>query len=142
MFRKRFLRTILLCMLTIGGVLVCLRDVRGHPASQNPQEIHLADAAKREAWLNLYGWEVTLVSESVTQLPSSYRTQAGMAWEAIQRAQGLSPTTYAGLQVQRYLYHIENLCTDTCYAELLLCGDVLVGAVGFDAVTQEQCRLK
>ena len=142
MFGKRITRTFFLCMMVMIAALGCLRYYVGQPAPQNPQEIHLSDAEKREAWLNLYGWEVTLISETVTQLPSCYRTQAGMAWESIQRSQGLSPTSFAGMQAKRYLYHIDNLCADTYYAELLLCGDVLVGAVGFDAVTGEQCRLK
>ena len=140
---KHGTRSILLCIVAAAAGFFCFRKYGGvfqHRASA--QEILLPNAAAREAWLNLYGWEVSAVSESPMQIPSDYRTAVGSAWEAMQEAQGISPLRYGGQAAVRCLYHIENLCDDTFYAELWICGDALAGAMVYNAETQEMCRVK
>ena len=139
---KRQTGIILGCLLTCGTALGCIA-VFGDSAHAKPQGIvRLPDACTREAWLNLYGWEVTAVSEESMRMPTQYRTDAGQTWLDLQLAQGLSPENYGGRSAVRYVYHVENLRADTFYAQLVVCGDELVGAMVYDAATQEMERVK
>lgn len=102
----------------------------------------LPDDYTREAWLNLYGWEVTAVSEGDTRMPEDYQTTAGQTWLTLQTKQGLSPEAFGGEVAVRYTYHVENLCAETFYAELLLCEDQLVGAMIYDMESGAMERVK
>ena len=102
-----------------------------------PQDaVLLPDAAAREAWLTLRGWQVGVPSVSETQIPAAWKTQAGQRWLELQHQQGLSPERYAGCAAKRYLYPAENAGSPHCRAELLLCGDALAGAQIYDEETQ------
>ena len=96
----------------------------------------LPDAAAREAWLALRGWQVGEPAVSETCIPAEWKTPAGQQWLALQHQQGLSPEQFAGLTATRYLYPAENAGSAFCKAELLLCGDVLAGAQIYDEQTQ------
>lgn len=99
-------------------------------------EIILASNEMREAWLNLRGWKVSEPEISETRIPEEWLTQPGQNWLKLQHAQGLSPERYAGCDAVRCLYAVENGANAYYCAELLLCGDVLVGAQIYDASTQ------
>lgn len=123
----------MLCAATISGALALYALAREDSAVPDRREIILENEAAREGWLNLCGWAVTAVSEAPTQIPVQWNTEAGQRWLMLQGQQGLSPERYAGEAAVRYCYHIENIAAegftaDAWYAELLICGDVLVGA--------------
>ncbi|MBR5722942.1 MAG: DUF4830 domain-containing protein [Oscillospiraceae bacterium] len=130
---KPFLRTgilLLLLLLTAGLFAAKMR-------TKQPQDaVILPDAAAREAWLTLRGWQLGTPSVSDTCIPAAWNTPAGLQWLALQHQQGLSPEQYAGLAAKRYLYPAENAGSAHCKAELLLCGDALAGAQIYDEETQ------
>jgi len=97
---------------------------------------YLADESARTAWLELRGWQVAEPSVTAMTVPASWQTQPGQSWLRLQAAQGLHPEDYAGCEAQRYLYPVTNTGGGYLYAELLLCGDVLIGAQVYDASTR------
>ena len=132
---KPFLRigTALALLLLLTGLFL----LRSRQSAALPkEEILLADAQSREAWLNLCGWRVGAPEVSETCVPSEWKTPAGQCWLRLQHQQGFSPEQYAGSRAVRYVYPAENAATENCRAELLLCGDVLIGAQVYDAETQ------
>ena len=139
---KHGTRVLLLCLAAAAAGIICLNHFGGAKTPQENHEIRLPDAATREAWLNLYGFAVTPISEESPRMPSNYQTDAGKHWLELQQMQGISPTAFAGRDAVRYVYHVDNVAADTCFAELYLCGDRLAGAVIFDASTQEMMRVK
>lgn len=124
----------LLCAAVIGGALALYALAReDSDVPRRSSEVILENEAAREGWLNLCGWAVTAVSETQTQIPTEWNTEIGQRWLMLQGQQGFSPQRYAGEAATRYCYHIENIAAegftaDEWYAELLICGDVLVGA--------------
>ena len=121
---------ILLLLLTAG--IFAARTKQKPP----PDAVILPDAAAREAWLALRGWQVGEPAVSETRIPAEWKTSAGQQWLALQHQQGLSPEQYAGLAAKRSLYPAENAGSAHCKAELLLCGDALAGAQIYDEETQ------
>lgn len=134
MLSKQGHRTLrMLCAAVICGSLALYALAREDSVRSEHSEIILENEAAREGWLNLCGWAVTAVSETPTQIPLQWKTDEGQRWLMLQGQQGLSPERYAGEAATRYCYHIENIAAegftaDAWYAELLICGDVLVGA--------------
>ena len=130
---KPFLRTGILLLLMLLLAAVYTAGMRSKP----PQDaVLLPDAAAREAWLTLRGWQIGQADVSETQIPSEWKTPAGQRWLAMQHQQGLAPEQYAGCAAKRYLYPAENGISAHCKAELLLCGDALAGAQIYDEETQ------
>lgn len=104
--------------------------------SPDAKQTLLADESARTAWLELRGWQVAAPEVTEMQVPSSWQTQPGQSWLRLQAAQGLHPEDYAGRRASRYLYPVTNSGSKYLYAELLLCGDVLIGAQVYDTSTQ------
>ena len=130
---QNFLRLAgVLMLLLMFGALFYL-SARKPPESD---EITLADSETREAWLNLRGWRVDEPEITEIRMPQVWQTEAGINWLSLQNAQGLHPERYAGCDAVRYLYPVLNGANAYYCAELLLCGDVLVGAQIYDASTQ------
>lgn len=134
----------LFCAITITAALTLLYR---HTPPQTPQsaEIRLTTAEAREGWLNLCGWAVTPVSESPMRIPTVWNTEIGQRWLMLQGKQGLSPEDHAGEAATRYCYHIENIAAegmtaDAWYAELVLCGDLLVGAQVYCAASPDSIQ--
>ncbi len=143
-YRRKHRMIRLLCAITITAAMTLLYR---HTPQQTPQstEILLATAEAREGWLNLCGWAVTLVSASPMQIPTVWNTEIGQRWLMLQGKQGLSPEDHAGEAATRYCYHIENIeaegmVADAWYAELVLCGDLLVGAQVYCAASPDSIQ--
>ena len=100
------------------------------------EDILLAADAAREAWLNLRGWEVGEPVTAAAQMPETWQTVRGQQWFTMQHAQGLSPERFAGMEITRYIYPLTDDESGCKYAELWLCGDVLAGAMIYDASSQ------
>ena len=132
-------RVILLKAAAVAGGLLCLGLLFAmHTKKQAPQSdaVLLSTPQMREAWLNLRGWQVGAPEVTQTQVPQEWRTDAGQQWLALQAAQGLHPERCAGEPAARYVYPVLNAPNAYYYAELLLCGDTLIGAQIYDASTQ------
>lgn len=95
----------------------------------------LADESARTAWLMLRGWEVGDPETAFMRVPDSYQTAQGQRWLTLQAAQGLHPEEHAGCEALRYRYPVRNGGGDNWYAELILCGNTLIGAQVYDAAT-------
>ncbi len=107
---------------------------------QKPQDeetgLLLADEASRTAWLELRGWQVGTPTVTQIQIPQTWETQQGQSWLRLQAAQDLHPERYGGCTASRYLYPVTGTESEYLYAELILCGDVLIGAQVYDAATR------
>lgn len=131
--KRRFLQICAALVLVLAfAALFLLRMSRTYAAD----EIRLESAETREAFLNLHGWRVGEPTDSEMLLPDIWQTAAGARWLQIQQSQGLHPERYAGQNAVRYVYPVEQGRTDYQRAELILCGNVLVGAEIYDASTQ------
>ncbi len=136
----------MLCAAVLCGALtVYACSDKMQPGQTVTEEIILENAAAREGFLNLCGWAVTEVSAEETVIPQQWQTQTGQHWLMLQGQQRLSPQHYGGQSATRYCYHIENIvadgfAADVWYAELLLCGDVLVGAQVYCAASPDSMQ--
>ncbi len=136
----------LLCAATLCAALTVYAASEKMQVKQAAAEkIILENAAAREGFLNLCGWAVTEVSVTETVMPQQWQTPTGQHWLMLQGQQGLFPQRYGGQAATRYCYHIENIvaegfAADVWYAELLLCGDVLVGAQVYCAASPDSMQ--
>lgn len=104
--------------------------VHTHNLRRKAQEIlTLADENARTHWLGLHGWQAGEPAVSETVVPTEWVTDAGQHWLAIQHSLALTPENFAGEPAVRYTY---PLAQENLRAELLLCGDVLIGAQIYD----------
>lgn len=129
--KKRFLRTGILFLLLL--LLAAVFAARPEPQKD---AVLLPDAAAREAWLTLRGWQLGEPAVRDTQIPDAWHNAAGQHWLEIQHQQGLSPEQYAGCPAKQYLYPVENGISPHCKAELLIAGNALAGAQIYDEETQ------
>ena len=127
------IRRAVLCLLLLTAAAAVLYTQSRTP---NKDPLRLADETARTAWLTMRGWQVGEPEISETQIPVSWQTVPGQSWLRLQAAQGLHPEDYAGCAATRVRYPVTNGGSEYMYAELLLCGDILVGAQVYDASTQ------
>jgi hypothetical protein len=123
---------VLAFVILFAGIFLLLPD-KNAPAG----EIILADETARTAWLALRGWQTGIPEAVPAVMPAEWQTDAGQQWLSVQRSQGLSPESCAGKEITRYIYPILDEDFSEYCAELWLCGDVLTGAVIYDAETQQ-----
>lgn len=122
---------VLAFVILFAGILILLRK------PEPPQTELLPETAEgRAAWLNLRGWQVGEPEISETVMPEKWLTPNGQSWLKLQHAQGISPEQFAGAEITRYLYPLTDAGKPGSYAELLLCGNALAGAVVYDSETQ------
>lgn len=94
--------------------------------SENSSQIILSDEYSRESYLNLKGWDVSLIKNEKITIPSSF-DGVYQTYAQIQEKQKLSLKNYKGQQADRYVYAINNYNSDQIvYAELLIVNDQLV----------------
>ena len=124
--------TCLLC----AAVCAAVRYANEKQGKPETTALLLADESARTAWLEIRGWQVTEPAVTQMRMPEAWQTQQGQSWLRLQAAQGLHPEDYAGCDAMRYLYPVTNEGSEYVYAELILCGDVLIGAQVYDASTQ------
>gem|GEM_PF-2100330 len=132
--RKQHKSAVALLLLAAVCAAVSLSAARQKPQTQTG--VSLADEASRTAWLELRGWQVGTPTVTQIQIPQTWETQQGQSWLRLQAAQGLHPEAYAGCTALRYLYPVTGTESEYLYAELILCGDVLIGAQVYDAATR------
>lgn len=94
--------------------------------SENSSQIILSDEYSRESYLNLKGWDVSLIKNEKITIPSSF-DGVYQTYAQIQEKQKLPLKNYKGQQADRYVYAINNYNSDQIvYAELLIVNDQLV----------------
>lgn len=96
--------------------------------SDNSSEIILSDEYSRESYLNLKGWDVSLIKSEKINIPSSF-DGTYQTYAQIQEKQKLPLKKYKGQQADRYVYAINNYNGDQLvYAELLIVENRLVSS--------------
>lgn len=94
--------------------------------SENSSQIILSDEYSRESYLNLKGWDVSLIKNEKITIPSSF-DGVYQTYAQIQEKQKLPLKNYKGQQADRYVYAINNYNSgQIVYAELLIVNDQLV----------------
>lgn len=86
------------------------------------------DAYSREYYLNLCGWEVTLLTERTVTIPEAFN-EVYARYNRLQERQGLPLAAHKGSPATLYTYSVDNYGGAVpVRAELLICEDLLVGA--------------
>lgn len=104
--------------------LACFRK------NSNPeaQDVILENSCAREAYLNLKGWDVDLISGSSIRIPESFEG-IYTEYSQVQKKQKLPLESYKGKNAERFLYRVNNYNGDyDVFAELLISGNKLVAA--------------
>lgn len=88
--------------------------------------IILTDSYSREAYLNLKGWDVSLVKSEKIYIPLSFEGSY-QEYAQIQEKQKLPLKNYKGMEADRYVYSVNNYNGNrVVYAELLIVENRLV----------------
>ncbi len=97
----------------------------------------------RVQFLKNFGWEVaaTPVESNQVKIPDS-ASQAYDRYNTLQKSQGYDLTQYAGKQVMRYVYKINNYpgATEPVYATILVYKNQIIGGDVTDTAAMGQIR--
>ncbi len=108
-------------LLAAAGALMLLRT-----PDTTDNVVLYPDAYSREYYLNLCGWQVTLLQEDTVTIPRQFN-DTYRAYSQLQEKQGFPLSRHKGEQALRCTYQVENYGGDVpVRAELLLCGGVIV----------------
>ena len=119
--KKRHILCVLAGAALLGGMLWLLRT-----PDTTDNVVLYPDAYSREYYLNLCGWQVTLLQEDTVTIPRQFN-QTYAAYSQLQEKQGFPLSRHKGEQALRCTYQVENYGGDVpVRAELLLCGGVIV----------------
>ncbi len=122
---KKILIIPLLLIICVIIFMLCINK-KNTGSSENP--IILSDSYSREAYLNLKGWEVTLIKSDIVNIPESF-DGVYSEYAAIQEKQKLPLKNCKGMEAERFLYSVDNYNgTQTVYGELLVIDNRLVAA--------------
>ena len=108
-------------LLGTAGMLLLL-----HTPDTTDNVVLYPDAYSREYYLNLCGWQVTLLQEDTVTIPRQFNT-VYEAYSQLQEKQGFPLSRHKGEAALRCTYQVDNYGGDVpVRAELLLCGGVIV----------------
>lgn len=90
-------------------------------------EAQTLDQYQLEPYLNLCGWDVSLISSEEIRIPSRFEGVYS-EYAALQKEQGFDLDSHKGCDAMRYTYSVNNYGRDNVRAELILCENVLIAA--------------
>lgn len=122
---KKFLIILFLAAVCAVLFLVCTHK-SGNPDTDS--SIILSDSYSREAYLNIKGWDVSLIKSDTIKIPQDF-DGIYSEYAQIQQKQKLPLENYKGKKADRFLYKINNYNGDNVvFAELLIAENRLVAA--------------
>ena len=112
----------------IIGLIALLGEDAGSAATSASTAVSTND--DRVKFLTDLGWEVTTSPAETSQvrIPQE-QSEVFDRYNALQKSQGYDRSAYAGKNVMRYVYKIENYpgATEPVYATLLICKNQIIG---------------
>ena len=112
----------------IIGLIALLGEDAGSAATSASTAVSTND--DRVKFLTDLGWEVTTSPAETSQvrIPQE-QSEVFDRYNALQKSQGYDLSAYAGKNVMRYVYKIENYpgATEPVYATLLICKNQIIG---------------
>ena len=112
----------------ISGLIALTGDANDSAATSAGSTVSTND--DRVKFLSDMGWEVTTSPAETSQvrIPQE-QSEVFDRYNALQKSQGYDLSAYAGKNVMRYVYKIENYpgATEPVYATLLICKNQIIG---------------
>ncbi len=122
---KKIIIISFLAVISVTLFILCINR-KNTGSTENP--IILSDSYSREAYLNLKGWDVTLIESDAIKIPENFNG-IYKEYAAIQEKQNLPLKNCKGMDAERFLYSIDNYNgTQTVFGELLIVDNKLVAA--------------
>ena len=123
-------KKVLLILGTVAAVLVGLILLFGGKGDAQTTSAPVSGNDARVKFLTDFGWEVTHSPEQSSQvrIPDS-ATEVFDRYNALQKTQGYDLSNFAGKNVMRYVYKINNYpgATDPVYATVLVYKNQIIG---------------
>ena len=142
MTAKVDMKKLLLILAAIAAVIVMILALGGG-SSDETQPPNAATNDQRVAYIGSFGWEVANVPAESGQV--RIPDEAGEVftrYNTLQKSQGFDLSAYAGKNVMRYVYEVENFPSATApvYATLLVYEDQVIGGDITDTSATGQIR--
>ena len=129
MTAKVDLKKIMLALAAVAALIVALILLLGD-GKDATQTAALSSNDGRVAFLKSFGWEVTTSPRESGQVKiPSEESEAFRRYNALQKSQGYDLSKFAGKNVMRYVYQINNFpgATDPVYATVLVYKKEIIG---------------
>jgi len=132
MTAKVDLKKILLILAAVAALILAAVLLMGDGSGSNAQTTAapLSGNDKRVQFLKDFGWDVTPSPEETSQVKIPQETtEVFDRYNSLQKSQGYDLTSYAGKNVMRYVYRINNYpgATEPVYATVLVHKDTIIG---------------
>ena len=129
MTAKVDLKKIMLALAAVAALIVALILLLGD-GKDATQTAALSSNDGRVAFLKSFGWEVTTSPRESGQVKiPSEESEAFRRYNALQKRQGYDLSKFAGKNVMRYVYQVNNFpgATDPVYATVLVYKKEIIG---------------
>ena len=129
MTAKVDLKKIMLALAAVAALIVALILLLGD-GKDATQTAALSSNDGRVAFLKSFGWEVTTSPRESGQVKiPSEESEAFRRYNALQKSQGYDLSKFAGKNVMRYVYQVNNFpgATDPVYATVLVYENQIIG---------------
>ena len=129
MTAKVDLKKIMLALAAVAALIVALIMLLGD-GKDATQTAALSSNDGRVKFLTDFGWDVTTSPKESSQVKiPSEESEAFRRYNALQKSQGYDLSKFAGKNVMRYVYQLNNFpgATDPVYATLLVYKNEIIG---------------
>ena len=130
MTAKVDMKKIALILGAIATVIIALILLFGDGETQTTGATPVANNDARVAFLTKFGWEVSAspAESSQVRIPEN-TSEVFDRYNRLQKSQGYDLSTYAGKNVMRYVYKVNNYpnATDPVYATVLVYKNQVIG---------------
>ena len=130
MTAKVDIKKIAIALAAIAGVILAIVLLFGNNSGSTPTAATVSNNDARVKFLTDFGWEVSTspVESSQVRIPNE-QSPVYERYNALQKSQGYDLSQYAGKNVMRYVYKINNFpgATEPVYATLLVYKNQVIG---------------
>ena len=141
--KVNFKKIAIILAAAVGVILATILLFGGNDDATPTAAGTVSDNDSRVAFLESFGWDVTTspLESSQVRIPNE-ESEVFERYNALQKSQGYDLTAYAGKNVMRYVYQINNYpgATQKVYATLLSYKDQVIGGDITDTAPGGQIR--
>ena len=146
MTAKVDMKKILLIIAAVAALVLALILLLGEPSPSSAATAATVSPSGNDGrvqFLNSYGWDVTTAPAQTSQvrIPEE-TTEVFDRYNNLQKSQGYDLSSYAGKNVMRYVYQVNNYpgATEPVYATLLVYKDAVIGGDVTNTAANGQIR--
>ena len=129
MTAKVNIKKVLIALVAIAGLIIALVSLLGKDTDPNAVTT-MSDNDSRVKFLESQGWQVTETPKEASQvrIPTE-QTPVYARYNELQKTQGYDLSDYAGKQVMRYVYEVNNYpgASEPVYATVLVYKNRIIG---------------